>query len=202
MIPVFQGAQALIFDCDGTLADTMPVHIEAWCDTFCDYGIECPRDFLQTVMGMPAQRIMERFNRLFGHEIDPVAFAREKNRRAREKLAETRPIEPVAAIVRQHSGRLPMAVASGGTRENVVLTLKTIGLLDCFLAVITSDDDVRPKPDPEIFLEAARRMRVSAGLCQVFEDGEAGLEAARRAGMVVTDVRLYLQARSAENSLP
>ena len=192
MISVLPGVEALIFDCDGTLADTMPTHIKAWCDTFSDYGIQCPQDFLQTVMGMPAQRIMERFNRLFGHQIDPLVFAREKNRRAREKLAETRPIEPVAAIVRQYRGKLPMAVASGGTRENVVLTLESIGLAGCFSAVLTSDDNVRPKPDPDIFLEAARRMRVAARVCQVFEDGEAGLEAARRAGMLVTDVRNFI----------
>ena len=85
-----------------------------------------------------------------------------------------------------------MAVASGGTRENVMLTLESIGFADCFTAVLTSDDDVRPKPDPEILLEAARRMHVPPGACQVFEDGEAGFEAARRAGMVATDVRPYL----------
>ena len=192
MISVFPGVKALIFDCDGTLADTMPIHIKAWCDTFSDYGIQCPEDFLRTVMGMPAQRIMERFNRLFGHHIDPVSFARKKNRRAGEKLAETRPIEPVAAIVKQYRGKLPMAVASGGTRENVLLTLESIGLLNCFSAVLTSDDDVRPKPDPDIFLEAARRMKVAARVCQVFEDGQAGIEAARRAGMLVTDVRGFI----------
>ena len=192
MISVLPGAKGLIFDCDGTLADTMPTHIKAWCDTFSDYGIQCPEAFLQTVMGMPAANIVKRFNRRYGHQIDSKRFAREKNRRARQNLHRTRPIEPVAAIVRQYAGRLPMAVASGGTRENVLLTLETIGLLHCFLAVLTADDDVRPKPDPEIFLEAARRMNVAPEACQVFEDGQAGLEAARRAGMFVTDVRSWI----------
>ena len=85
-----------------------------------------------------------------------------------------------------------MAVASGGTRENVMLTLRSIGLESCFAAVLTSDDDVAPKPDPEIFIEAARRMKVAPGACQVFEDGDAGLEAARKAGMFMTDVRAYI----------
>ncbi|KPJ79046.1 MAG: hypothetical protein AMJ54_00985 [Deltaproteobacteria bacterium SG8_13] len=192
VIQVLPGVKALIFDCDGTLADTMPIHIKAWCDTFADYGIRCPEEFLQTVMGMPAAKIIERFNRLYGHHLDPVAFAVEKNRRAGRKLHRTQPIEPVADIVRQYMGRLPMAVASGGTRKNVLLTLASVGLADCFAAVLTSDDDVRPKPNPEIFLEAARRMNVAPGACQVFEDGEAGFEAARRAGMFVTDVRGFI----------
>ncbi len=192
MIPVFSGVEGLIFDCDGTLADTMPIHIKAWCDTFSDYGIPCPEAFLQTVMGTPAAKIIERFNRLYGHHIDPVAFAVEKNRRAGEKLHQSKPIEPVAAIVRQYRGRLPMAVASGGTRRNVLVTLESIGLGDCFSTVLTSDDAVNPKPNPDIFLEAARRMHVSPEVCQVYEDGEAGLEAARRAGMFVTDVRGFI----------
>jgi HAD superfamily hydrolase (TIGR01509 family) len=192
-ISVLPGIEGLIFDCDGTLADTMPVHIKAWCDTFADYGIRCPEDFLHAVKGMPAKRIVERFNRLYGHQINPVAFARQKNRRAREKLHESQPIEPVAEIVRQYRGKLPMAVASGGTRENVLLTLESVGLGGCFAAVLTSDDDVLPKPNPDIFIEAARRMNVLPAVCQVFEDGDAGLEAAHRAGMAATDVRPYLQ---------
>ena len=192
MISVLPGIEGLIFDCDGTLADTTPIHIKAWCDTFADYGFRCPEAFLHSVKGMPAGRIVERFNRLYGHRIDPVAFARQKNDRAREKLHESQPIEPVAAIVRQNRGKLPMAVASGGTRENVLLTLEAVGFGDFFTAVLTSDDDIPPKPNPELFFEAARRMKVAAASCQVFEDGDAGLEAARRAGMAATDVRLYL----------
>jgi HAD superfamily hydrolase (TIGR01509 family) len=141
---------------------------------------------------MPARKIVERFNRLQGYQIDPLAFARKKNERAREKLHESKPIEPVVAIVRLYRDKLPMAVASGGTRENVMLTLQAVGLQDCFATVLTSDDDVRPKPDPAIFVEAARRMKIAPGSCQVFEDGDTGLEAARRAGMAATDVRPYL----------
>ncbi len=192
MIAVLPGIEGLIFDCDGTLADTMPIHIQAWCDTFADYGIRCPEAFLHSVKGMPAARIIDRFNRLHGHQIDPVAFARQKNHRAWRKLHASRPIEPVAAIVRQYRGKLPMAVASGGTRANVLLTLEAVGLNDFFVTVLTSDDDVLPKPDPGIFIEAARRMKVAAAACQVFEDGDAGLEAARRAGMSATDVRNFI----------
>ena len=192
MIDVLPEVQGLIFDCDGTLADTMPIHIKAWRETFADYGIHCPEKFLHAFKGMPAVRIVERFNRLHGHRIDPVAFARKKNQRAGQMLHRSQPIEPVVAIVRQYRDKLPMAVASGGTRENVLLTLQSIGFENCFAAVLTFDDDVAPKPDPEIFLEAARRIKVAPGACQVFEDGDAGLEAARRAGMIATDIRGFI----------
>lgn len=193
VITVAEGVKGLIFDCDGTLADTMPIHLAAWSATFAARGISCPPGFIEQVTGMPAERIVAEFNRRYNHRIDARAFAVEKNRRAQLRLAEALPIRPVVDIVLQHRGLLPMAVASGGTRDNVLLTLDAIGLADVFLTVITADDPVAPKPDPQIFLEAARRLGVKPAYCQVFEDGAAGLEAARRAGMVATDVRAFIQ---------
>ncbi|MGB5423759.1 MAG: HAD family phosphatase [Desulfobacterales bacterium] len=192
LIPVVPGIKGLIFDCDGTLADTMPIHITAWCDSFAAHGVTCPEDFIQSVTGMPAEKIVAVFNQRYHHHIDALAFAAEKNRRARERLSEALPIDPVVDIVRRYRGILPMAVASGGTRDNVHLTLDVLGLADCFETIITADDPARPKPDPDIFLEAARRMRVEPSHCQVFEDGDAGLEAARTAGMVATDIRPFV----------
>lgn len=192
VIPVAPGIEGLIFDCDGTLADTMPIHIAAWCDSFAARGVTCPEDFIQSVTGMPAEKIVAVFNQRYHHRIDALACAAEKNRRARERLSEAVPIDPVVDIVRRCRGILPMAVASGGTRDNVILTLDVLGLADCFETIITADDPVKPKPDPDIFLEAARRMRVEPSHCQVFEDGDAGLEAARTAGMVATDIRPFV----------
>ena len=192
MISVAPGIKGLIFDCDGTLADTMPIHIAAWCDSFAAHGVSCPEDDIQSVTGRPAEKIVEVFNQRYHHHIDALVFAAEKNRRARERLSEAAPIDAVVDIVRRCRGILPMAVASGGTRENVLLTLDILGLADCFETIITADDPVKPKPDPDIFLEAARRMRVAPSHCQVFEDGDAGLEAARKAGMVATDIRPFV----------
>ena len=192
MITVSSRIKGLIFDCDGTLADTMPIHLKAWCDTFNRYGYDCLPEFIETVQGMPAVKIVEQFNRQFNATIDARQFAREKNRCARQNLAQARPIEPVMAVVQRFRGKLPMAVASGGIRKNVDLILDSIGLKNVFETVITADDPVLPKPNPDIFLEAARRMGVQPEFCQVFEDGEAGLAAARKAGMVATDVRLYI----------
>lgn len=192
LITVSSTVQGLIFDCDGTLADTMPIHYEAWCETFVAYGYECPLSFIKQTQGMPAVKIVEKYNRQFNAAIDAVQFARDKNNLAHKNLSQAKPIEPVMAVVRQFVGKLPMAVASGGIRKNVDLILDAIGIRDLFATIITSDDPVLPKPNPDIFLEAARRMGVEAASCQVFEDGDAGLEAARIAGMVATDVRLYI----------
>jgi len=192
LIKVSSRIKGLIFDCDGTLADTMPIHLQAWCDTFNRYGYDCPPEFIESVQGMPAVKIVEQYNRQFNAAIDARQFALEKNRRARHNLAQARPIEPVMAVVQRFKGKLPMAVASGGIRKNVDIILKAIGIDDLFATILTADDPVLPKPDPDIFLEAARRMGVQPEFCQVFEDGEAGLTAARKAGMVATDVRLYI----------
>jgi len=99
---------------------------------------------------------------------------------------------PVAKIALDFQGKLPMSVVSGGTRKNVLRTLKAIGMADFFEAVITADDGLRPKPDPQMFIEAAKRMGVSAESCQVFEDGDPGIQAARAAGMPFVDVRPYV----------
>jgi HAD superfamily hydrolase (TIGR01509 family) len=173
--------KGLIFDCDGTLADTMPLHMEAWCQTFADYGEECPYEFVNSLKGTPAEKIVEMFNHKFGRKINPIKFAQDKNRRSRKKLRQAQPIDPIIKIVRNYRGKLPMAVA-----------LEVIGLKDYFVAVITSDDKLKAKPAPDIFIEAARRMKVEPALCQVFEDGDVGLQAAREAGMIATDVRPYL----------
>ena len=141
--------RGLIFDCDGTLADTMPLHMEAWCQTFADYGEECPYTFVNRLKGTPAEKIVTMFNQKFGRQINPIKFAHDKNRRSRKKLRQAKPIDTVIKIVRDYHGKLPMAVASGGTRRNVFLTLEVIGLKDYFVAVITADDKLKSKPAPD-----------------------------------------------------
>ena len=143
-------------------------------------------------MGIPSVRIVSLYNAAYGEKLDPQRFSAEKDRRSHEGLAHVGPIVPVVDVVRRYHGRLPMAVASGGIRMNVELALEAIGLQGHFDTILTADDDVPPKPSPEIFLEAARRLRIDPAYCQVFEDGDVGLEAARKAGMIATDIRPYL----------
>jgi beta-phosphoglucomutase-like phosphatase (HAD superfamily) len=184
----------LIFDCDGTLADTMPLHIRAWSEAFADAGEVPPRDFLEPLKGKPERDIVEIYNSRFKSRLDSSRLLADKHRRFQAVIGEIRPIEPVVDVARFWLGRLPMAVVSGGTRENVRQTLEVIGILSWFPVVLTADDGLTPKPAPDMFLEAARRLDVSPSACRVFEDGDLGLEAARAAGMTAVDVRPWLGA--------
>lgn len=183
--------RGLIFDCDGTLADTMALHYAAWEETFAAQGLACPLEFLVRHNGKPTDRIVAQYNVEFNQNLDVERFTADKERRALARLDQARPLEPVAALARRYQGVLPMAVVSGGTCANVERILRAIGLRDLFPVVLTADDGLPPKPAPDLFLEAARRLGVEPALCQAFEDADAGLEAIRRAGMWATDVRPF-----------
>ncbi|MCB1825036.1 MAG: HAD-IA family hydrolase [Candidatus Competibacteraceae bacterium] len=186
-VPVW--VRGLIFDCDGTLADTLPAHYAAWEETFAALGLACPLEFLIRHNGKPTALIVALYNVEFDRHIDVARFTADKERRTLARLRRVRPMEPVAALARHYHGRMPMAVVSGSNRANVEQTLRAIGVRELFPAVLTADDGLPPKPEPDLFLEAARRIGIEACYCQVFEDADAGLEAARRAGMLATDVR-------------
>ena len=192
MLVVPDHIQGLIFDCDGTLVDSMPLHWACWHETFAAFGATCPHDFLDDLKGVPTDGIIRIYNERFGTALDVAAFTEEKERRAREKLVDVQPIRIVTDVVERYHGILPMAVASGGPSATVTLSLRVVGVLERFATVVTADDPVAPKPSPEIFLEAARRLGVAPARCLVFEDGDLGIDAARAAGMAATDVRAYL----------
>ena len=192
VIPVDPNAQGLIFDCDGTLVDSMPIHFRAWQAALEAAGVEYHHEFIDAHKGVPAIGILQHYNQTYGTSLDVEAVAADKQRRAYKGLARVEPIVPVANIVTRLHGKIPMAVASGGSRENVERMLEVTGLAGLFETVITGSDPVPPKPDPAIFVECAQRMGISPVRCQVFEDGDPGLEAARLAGMIATDVRPYL----------
>ena len=186
-VPIW--VQGLIFDCDGTLADTLPAHYAAWEETFAALGLACPLEFLVRHNGKPTALIVALYNVEFGQHVDVERFTADKERRTLARLRQVRPMEPVAALAWRYHDQLPMAVVSGSNRANVEQTLRAIGVRELFLAVLTADDGLPPKPEPDLFLEAACRIGIEPCYCQVFEDADAGLEAARRAGMLATDVR-------------
>jgi HAD superfamily hydrolase (TIGR01509 family) len=190
IIEVPEFIQGLIFDCDGTLVDSMPLHMKAWEYAITQAGGTWNYDFIFSKKGMQGQDILALYNQSFGADLDVESTARRKQEYFNRHCTEMKPIHAVVALVHRYALRLPMAVASGGSRENVLLSLELVGIKQHFAAIVTADDkDVRPKPSPEIFLEAAKRIHVDPQFCQVFEDGDAGLEAARNAGMLVTDIR-------------
>jgi beta-phosphoglucomutase-like phosphatase (HAD superfamily) len=183
--------RGLIFDCDGTLVDSMPLHMQAWEYAIRRFGAPYDGPFIFSKKGMKEIEIVALYNQHLGTALDASAVVAEKHHHFLARIRHVKPFEPVLAVVRRFQGVLPMAVVSGGVRDIIVGELAATGLAGWFDIVLTADDPLPPKPAPDLFLEAARRMNVPASDCQVFEDGDAGLEAARRAGMLATDVRPY-----------
>ncbi len=180
---------ALIFDCDGTLADTMPAHYQAWLEILRPHGVAFPEARFYSLGGMPSDKIVELLFAEAGKVPDVDALTREKQAAFIAKSREIRPIEKVVAVARHARGKVPMAVASGGHRHMVELTLQKIGILDWFPVIVAAEDTAHHKPAPDVFLEAARRLGVPPASCTVYEDTDLGIEAARRAGMRWVDVR-------------
>jgi HAD superfamily hydrolase (TIGR01509 family) len=181
-----------IFDCDGTLADTMPLHYVAWRETLDPLGCPFPEEQFYAWGGVTAFEIVERLNDEHGLSIPVEATALAKEETYRHLVPRVQPIPAVVAEARRLATLCPVAVASGGIREVVGETLTTLGLRDLFPVLATADDVLRGKPEPDVFLVAAERLGVSPEGCVVYEDSPAGIEAARRAGMKAINILLYL----------
>lgn len=187
---------AAIFDLDGTLADTMPVHYRVWMEVAPRYGITFSEERFYSMGGVPTVKIAAILAAEQGLNIDPVAVALEKEQTVLKRVVEVQPITAVVEIARRCRETGPVAIASGGSRAMVERTLRQIGLYDWFPVIVTAEDTTRHKPEPDVFLEAARRLGVAPARCTVYEDTDLGLEAARRAGMQFVDVRpLYPRHR-------
>jgi beta-phosphoglucomutase family hydrolase len=181
--------RGLVFDCDGTIADTMPLHYEAWVAALAEHRVEFPEAMFYELAGVPTARIIEILNERHGHAMPVQETADYKEHLYQQLLPRVVPIEPVVVLVKQYAGRLPMAVATGGTQAIVRKTLGALGLTEHFQAIVTADDVKHGKPAPDIFLESARRLGVPPESCYAFEDADLGLQAARAAGMTVIDIR-------------
>ncbi len=181
--------KGLIFDCDGTLADTMPLHWRAWQVITARHRINLPEDRFYSLGGVPSRDILKMLSAEQGLGLDHLAIAREKEAEYLPLIAQVEPINSVVGVARENFGRIPMAVASGGTRKAIEQVLNHLGIRSLFQAVVTSEDVMKQKPAPDIFLEAARRLGVSPQFCRAYEDTELGMEAIRAAGMEAVDVR-------------
>ncbi len=185
--------KAIIFDCDGTLADTMPSHAKAWVASCRSFGLDITEEPFIEMGGLPNRAIIEKLNTEFGAELDVAGTQEDKERRYLEMLHTVTEIKAVADIARAHHGKVPIAVASSGMRRVVEQTLTATGLIGLFDVIVTADDVVHGKPAPDLFLLAAERLGVAPADCIVYEDGDPGLEAARRAQMRAVDVRVLWQ---------
>ncbi len=193
-IPLPAHTQALLFDLDGTLADTMPIHLAAWHAATRRYGVDITDDMILARTGMPTVRVTAELNRVYGWDLEPTQVKAAKDKayaRLKPQLG-LKPIAPVYELAQTYRGQLPMAVGTGSSRGSAMDTLTSLELLDWFDAVITADDVTQHKPHPETYLRCAELLGVAPASCLVLEDGEYGLQAGRDAGMQVIDVRAYL----------
>jgi beta-phosphoglucomutase-like phosphatase (HAD superfamily) len=186
--------KGLIFDCDGTLADTMPLHWSAWQTVTRRYGLEFSEERFYSLGGVPSRDIFKLLAEEQGLALDPLVAAKEKEAEYIPFLSHIQPVEAVVRIARENFGRIPMAVASGGLQSHINEVLQHLGIRQFFIAVVTSECVTRQKPAPDIFLEAARRLGVPPQFCRAYEDTDLGLQAIKAAGMEPVDVRLLRHA--------
>jgi HAD superfamily hydrolase (TIGR01509 family) len=174
-----------IFDLDGTLLDTMPLHYRAWNYALRRAGLNEDLDeaLFYSMGGVAASQAAEAYGRHYGIKLNPSRVERDKDDHFDELRPQVLPIEPVAALARQLLSSRPLSVASGAPRKQVVASLRAAGLHSLFRVVVTAEDAARGKPHPDLFLLAASRMAVAPGACLVIEDADPGIAAARAAGM-------------------
>ncbi len=174
---------AYLFDCDGTIVDSMPLHYLAWRDTLAEYG--CP--FLEArhyqLGGMPIVEIVETLSREHNIPMDALKVAARKEELYYHHLPNLKAIQEVLEHIDAQHGRTPFAVVSGSTRPSVEASLRATGLLDKFDTLVCAGDYTRSKPDPEPFLLAAQKLGVPPESCLMFEDTQMGIDAATAAGM-------------------
>lgn len=184
------GFDAVIFDCDGTLVDSMPAHFEAWCEALSIHGAGgiLKEDVFFAMGGRPTRDIVVDLNDEYGLRLDPEAVAFAKREAFLKRMDSVTLIDEIAAFAQSLRGRVPMAVASGGSRMVVEKTLRAVGISDWFDEVVTADDVKEGKPAPDIFLKAASLLGVAPQSCLALDDAPAGVLAAQRAGMHVIAV--------------
>lgn len=191
-LSVHPNAKALIFDLDGTLVDSMPLHYEAWKVVCATKGLDFTEEEFYSLAGVPSDRIFEIINERHGTDFDPAIHSKLKEDTYLTKIEKLRPVEAVYKLAVENYGKLPMAIGTGSPGDHSWEAVKTLGLDKYFSILISKNDVKKGKPDPETFLKCAKAMNVEPQYCQVFEDGDPGIQAARTAGMMVTDIRDYV----------
>jgi HAD superfamily hydrolase (TIGR01509 family) len=175
--------KAYLFDCDGTIADSMPLHYVAWNKTLSKWGCEFSEELFYAWGGMPVAEIIATLNKQQGLTMPVEDVSNLKEALYYEVLPELKAVPEVLEHIEASHGHIPFAVVSGSTRESVTASLKLLGVLDKFDTLVCAGDYTKSKPDPEPFLIAAERLGVAPEDCLVFEDTEMGIQAATAAGM-------------------
>lgn len=192
-IVVPEGIKGLIFDMDGTLLNSTPVHYKAWLEACQPFGVEFSYDFFITLTGRPVVELGKDLIERYKMDADPFELVARKEQLVKSNLHNVQIIKPVFEVVKNFQGRLPMAVGTGASRERANKLLTDSGIIDRFDVIVTSDDVNNYKPHPETFLKAAEYIQVQPEDCLVFEDGHLGMDAATSAGMQVIDVKPFYE---------
>ena len=175
--------KAYLFDCDGTIADSMPLHYVAWSRALAEWNCEFREELFYAWGGMPVADIISALNAKHGLNMSQEDVARRKEQLYFEILPQLKAVPEVLEHIEARHGQIPFAVVSGSTRDSVTASLETLNILDRFDTLVCAGDYVKSKPDPEPFLIAAERLGMAPADCLVFEDTDMGIQAATAGGM-------------------
>lgn len=191
-LKVHPDAKALIFDLDGTLSDSLPIHVETWNRIGEKFGFKFDPVIVYEMTGRPTIEFAQRVVKQYKLDVSPEEIVKMKQQSFWGLANLLEPVPEVVKIVKSSYGKIPMAVGTGASRKSAEVQLKTLQLTEYFDAIVSADDVTVHKPNPHTFLECARLLNVEPRFCQVFEDGDLGIQAGEKAGMIVTDVRPYI----------
>jgi HAD superfamily hydrolase (TIGR01509 family) len=180
--------EAYLFDCDGTIADSMPLHYVAWKKALGEWNCEFSEELFYAWGGMPIAEIIATLNKRHGLNMPVESVAHRKESLYYELLPQLKAVPEVLEHIEAQYGRIPFAVVSGSTRDSVSASLETLKLLDRFETLVCAGEYRKGKPDPEAFLMAASKLGIAPKDCLVFEDTEMGIQAATSAGMASVKV--------------
>jgi beta-phosphoglucomutase-like phosphatase (HAD superfamily) len=184
--------KGLIFDIDGTLADTMPAHYRASTRVAKEFGFEFPLNYFIKMAGIPTTDVFRELLKLQGKShISSEVVSALKEKYYLEEVPSILPISYTMDIVKQYAGKIPMSMGTGGTLEIAIPNIKQIKADEYIDILVSAEDVTKHKPFPDTFLECARRMNIAPEHCLVFEDAVNGFKAAEAGGMEWIDVTKF-----------
>lgn len=185
-------AEGLIFDMDGTLVDSMPLHYRAWSAVAEKYKLPFSKERFYQLGGVPTFETLQILSAEAGIEIDIPAAKQMKETLYRSQLDNVQPIVPILNIAQHYYGKKPLAIATGSSRIGAEKVLTQLNLMSLFESVSTADDVDHHKPAPDVFLHAANAIRIEPNRCVGFEDTDLGVQSITQAQMIAIDVRTIL----------